>query len=212
MQEFPWVESGDTCSLGNGLLIFRILKFTLKIFPLQILNLVGQGYLALLVCIWGSPRCNDCSPPPPACSFLVNSLRIKPPFIAFRGWGGPILAINKYLDWWGRLLLYFLASLRNTYQHSFVGCLLKSRPRRICQECATKSSLWANSPIWASEASLARTRERGPLFLLVRSRETRFTRPNRRACSRAKRKDHLKLASSIGGRIKTWKHSEIAHV
>ena len=133
----------------------------LKIFPLQILNLVGQGFLALLVCILGSPRCNDCSPPPPACSFLVSSLRIKPPFIAFRGWRGPILAINKYLDWWGRLLLYFLSSLRNTYQHSFVGCLLKSRPRRICQECATKSSLRANSPIWASEASLARTRERG---------------------------------------------------
>ena len=166
MQEFPWVESGDTCSLGNGLLIFRILKFTLKIFPLQILNLVGQGFLALLVCIWGSPRCNDCSPPPPACSFLVNSLRIKPPFIAFRGWGGPILAINKYLDWWGRLLLYFLASLRNTYQHSFVGCLLKSRPRRICQECATKSSLRANSPIWASEASLARTHEQKKLQIV----------------------------------------------
>lgn len=84
VQEFPWVESGDTCSLGNGLLIFRILKFTLKIFPLRILNLVGQGFLALLVCVLGSPRCYDCSPPPPACSFLVNSLRIKPPFIAFR--------------------------------------------------------------------------------------------------------------------------------
>ena len=61
VREFPWVESGDTCSLGNGLLIFRILK---KIFPLQILNLVGQGFLALLVCILGSPRCNDCSPFP----------------------------------------------------------------------------------------------------------------------------------------------------
>ena len=36
------------------------------------------------------------------------------------------------------------------------------------------------SPIWASEVSLARTRERGPL---ARSRETRFTRPNKRACS-----------------------------
>ena len=37
-----------------------------------------------------------------------------------------------------------------------------------------KLSLRASSPIWASEASLAR------------SRETRFTRPNRRACSQAK--------------------------
>ena len=53
-------------------------------------------------------------------------------------------------------------------------------------------SLRASSPIWASEASLARTRERGaerPLPLaaspLARSRETRFTRPNRRACSEA---------------------------
>ena len=32
VREFPWVESGDTCSLGNGLLIFRILKL-LKDFP-----------------------------------------------------------------------------------------------------------------------------------------------------------------------------------
>ena len=53
-------------------------------------------------------------------------------------------------------------------------------------------SLRASSPIWASEASLARTRERGaerppPLAAspLARSRETRFTRPNRRACSQA---------------------------
>ena len=45
-------------------------------------------------------------------------------------------------------------------------------------------SLRVNSPIWASDASLARTRERGaerPLPLaaspLVRSREARFTRP-----------------------------------
>ena len=55
------------------------------------------------------------------------------------------------------------------------------------------SSLRASSPIWASEASLARTRERGAPFLcpsrlrrsLARSRETSFTRPNRRACSQA---------------------------
>ena len=40
------------------------------------------------------------------------------------------------------------------------------------------ASLRASSPIWASEASLARTCERG-------SRETHFTRRNRRACSQA---------------------------
>ena len=40
---------------------------------------------------------------------------------------------------------------------------------------SSTNSLRASSPIWASEASLARTRER----------ETRFTRPNRRACSQA---------------------------
>ena len=39
--------------------------------------------------------------------------------------------------------------------------------------CLRFSSLRASSPIWASEASLAR------------SRETGFTRPNRRACSQA---------------------------
>ena len=41
-------------------------------------------------------------------------------------------------------------------------------------------SLQASSSIWASEASLARTRERGASPL---ARETCFTRPNRRACS-----------------------------
>ena len=50
------------------------------------------------------------------------------------------------------------------------------------------SSLRASSPIWASEASLARTRERGAAYSrlrrsLARSRENRFTRPNRRSCS-----------------------------
>ena len=41
-------------------------------------------------------------------------------------------------------------------------------------------SLQASSSIWASEASLARTRERGASPL---ARETCFTRPNRRTCS-----------------------------
>ena len=45
-------------------------------------------------------------------------------------------------------------------------------------------SLRASSPIWASQSSLARTRERGAWRLgrlLARFRETRFTRPNRRS-------------------------------
>ena len=50
-------------------------------------------------------------------------------------------------------------------------------------------SLRASSPSWASQSSLARTRERGASRLgrsLARFRETRFTRPNRRACSQAR--------------------------
>ena len=47
-------------------------------------------------------------------------------------------------------------------------------------------SLRASSPIWASEASLARTRELGASPLARAFRETRFTRPNRRACSQAR--------------------------
>ena len=49
--------------------------------------------------------------------------------------------------------------------------------------------LRASSPVWVSEASLARTRERAakpPGPSLARSREARFARPNRRACSQAK--------------------------
>ena len=52
------------------------------------------------------------------------------------------------------------------------------------------SSMWASSPIWASEASLAKMRERvakprgAPLLAL--SRGARFAHPNRRACSQAK--------------------------
>ena len=48
-----------------------------------------------------------------------------------------------------------------------------------------RHSLRASSPILASEASLVRTRERARGRSLARSRETRFTRPNRRACSQA---------------------------
>ena len=66
-------------------------------------------------------------------------------------------------------------------------------------------SLRASSPIWASEANLARTRERaaksrgagerpflGPLAR-ARSREAHFAYPNRRACSQAKNVDDTEL-------------------
>ena len=61
-------------------------------------------------------------------------------------------------------------------------------------------SLQASSPIWASEASLARTRERCPLWLgrsLAHSRETRFTRPNRKACSQANTGSNRLKSSSL---------------
>ena len=46
------------------------------------------------------------------------------------------------------------------------------------------NSLRASSPIWASETSLARVRERAAKRL-ARSREVRLACPNRRACSQA---------------------------
>ena len=54
-------------------------------------------------------------------------------------------------------------------------------------------SLRASSPLWASEASLARTRL-GPS--LARSREAHFACPNRRACSQAKKPFEGKLIYS----------------
>ena len=56
-----------------------------------------------------------------------------------------------------------------------------------------RDSLRASSTIWASETSLARTRERAAKPRgaeerspsLARSREARFACPNRRACSQA---------------------------
>ena len=50
-----------------------------------------------------------------------------------------------------------------------------------CRHEELSGSLRASSPIWASEASLARTLR----CSLAHSRETRFIRPNRRACSQA---------------------------
>ena len=48
--------------------------------------------------------------------------------------------------------------------------------------------LWASSPIWASETSIARTHERGVKPRRA-FREARFACPNRRACSQAMLKD-----------------------
>ena len=63
-----------------------------------------------------------------------------------------------------------------------------SNPRLPYPSLCPLFSLRASSPIWASQASLARTHERGASRLgrsLARFRETRFTRPNRRARSQA---------------------------
>ena len=52
---------------------------------------------------------------------------------------------------------------------------------------SSSDSLRASSPIWASEASLARTRERAAMPRgAARSREAHFAYPNRRACSQAR--------------------------
>ena len=60
-------------------------------------------------------------------------------------------------------------------------------------------SLRARPPIWASEASLARTRERPSRLRRspARSRETSFTRPNRRACSQAISRSRQVMFSTI---------------
>ena len=75
--------------------------------------------------------------------------------------------------------------------------------------CLLSSSLRASSPIWASEASLARTRERGSRSL-ARSRETCFTRPNRRACSQANCHQNLKLViRSLYVIVSTWNNTSV---
>ena len=56
-----------------------------------------------------------------------------------------------------------------------------------------KYNLQASSPIWVSEVSLARTRE------------TRFTRPNRRACSQVKHnRDTPTSVKNVYNRVKEW--------
>ena len=72
----------------------------------------------------------------------------------------------------------------------FYWCSLSFRFRQRNQTIKQNSSLRASSPIWASEASLARTREQAAKPRgagLACSRETHFACPNRRACSQAKR-------------------------
>ena len=60
----------------------------------------------------------------------------------------------------------------------------------ICFEIQVSRSLRASSPIWASEVSRAKTRERAAkppgAGSLARSRKARFACPNRRACSQTK--------------------------
>ena len=86
---------------------------------------------------------------------------------------------------------------------SLMGCLFFPRKNRLRVRKPNRlisSSLRASSPIWASEASLARTCERVALWAsgeaargrgkalgasLARSREAHFANPNWRACSQA---------------------------
>ena len=100
------------------------------------------------------------------------------------------------------MVVVFLLLRRKCYRDMFVACVyndnvlqvlraIKDLPQllSLCtlDSCLTGFSLRTCSPIWASETSLARTREaaRGPS--LARSRAARFACPNRRACSQAKR-------------------------
>ena len=66
-----------------------------------------------------------------------------------------------------------------------------------CAKISFERSLRASSPIWASEASLARTRERAAkprgAPSLARSREAHFAYPNRRACSQATLSERILL-------------------
>ena len=90
----------------------------------------------------------------------------------------------------------FLKRCQSQRTWKFYWCSLSFRFRQRNQTIKQNSSLRASSPIWASEASLARTRERAvkpgagegkrnPGPTLARSREAHFACANRRACSQA---------------------------
>ena len=87
----------------------------------------------------------------------------------------------------------------------------ENTPSVVEQNIYIYSSLRASSAVWASEASLARTHERGPILChsrlrrsLTRSRETCFARPNRRACSQA---INTANNSHQSNKLKTKNHS-----
>ena len=88
---------------------------------------------------------------------------------------------------WRFLILRFMEDVNTRQRFSFPFSelrysLLEFNSRKTLPTFSRRAS----SPIWASEASLVRGR--GPSRLrrpLARSRETRFTRPNRRACAQA---------------------------
>ena len=68
-------------------------------------------------------------------------------------------------------------------------------------------SLRASSPIWVSEVSLARTRERGRSRVLARL----ASRPNGRACSQAKRDcSHRQLFRPFWG-SSVWRNNQRVH-
>ena len=76
-------------------------------------------------------------------------------------------------------------------------------------------SLRASSPIWAREASFAKTRERGAeerlRCSLARSRETRFARPKSRACSQAKEVKGSILIHYTFLKCAVWTHGTHVH-
>ena len=89
------------------------------------------------------------------------------------------------------------------------GC---QKRKKLLKSYQAQFSLQSSSPIWASEVSLARTRKRGaeenpsrPRRSLTRSRETRFTLPNRRACSQAKHnRDAPTSVKNVYNRVREW--------
>ena len=74
---------------------------------------------------------------------------------------------------------------KTTWQHEGTKVHVGKEHEKITPQYQGLTRLRARSPIWASEASLARTRERPAKLSLTRSREAHFACPNRRACSQA---------------------------
>ena len=95
----------------------------------------------------------------------------------FAFFSGVLYWIVLILVWFERSLLP--AQIRGQCCSRSLKLMTSQAVERTWIRTGGSLCLRASSPIWASEASLAKTRERGA--------EARFTRPNRRACSQATR-------------------------